>query len=129
MAVLDKADAFAPLRAGGVLRAVLGGVAGGRNPAGMPVPLPGRSHATLSRYWSRPLRQPRRAGPGWHQHFLQLGGLDQPVAVEIDGAGVMVPAKPIEPVAADEVAVGIEAAEEGIGRVAFHTSSWTLTQL
>ena len=51
---------------------------------------------------------------GFH-HLIQLGRLGQPVAVEINRAGVMVAALGIEPVAVNEVAVGIEAAEERIG--------------
>ena len=62
------------------------------------------------------LAEPERRGSGGLQDVVQLGRLGQPVAVEIDGAGVMLPALGIEPVAVDQVAVGIEAAEEGIGQ-------------
>ena len=50
------------------------------------------------------------------QDIVQLGRLGQPLAVEIDGAGVVLAALGIEPVAVDQVAVGIETAEERIGQ-------------
>ena len=62
------------------------------------------------------LAEPERRVARGLQDLVQLGRLGQPVAVEIDGAGVMLAALGVEPVAADQVAVGIEAAEERIGQ-------------
>ena len=75
----------------------------------------GRSHATFSRYCWSAWDKPRRGGSRGHQQFVQLGRLGQPFAIEIDSPGVMFAAPGIEPVAVDDVAVGIELAKEGIG--------------
>ena len=58
-----------------------------------------------------PAKPERRGGRGL-QDVIQRGRFDQPLAVQIDGAGVMLAALGIKPVAVDQVAVGIEAAEE-----------------
>ena len=110
--MLDEADAFSSLAARGIPGAVVGGIAGGRNPAGIPSAFARAQPRHVEQVLVTPLRQPRRARPRRHQDFLQLGRLDQPVAVEIDGAGVMLPASGIKPVTTDEVAIGVEAAEE-----------------
>ena len=55
------------------------------------------------------LAEPERSLAGWLEHLVQIGRLGQPVAVEVDGASVMLPVFGVEPVAANEVAVGIEA--------------------
>ena len=49
------------------------------------------------------------------KNLLQFSGFDQPLAVEIDGAGVVLPAAGIEPTAMNQIAVGIELAEERVG--------------
>jgi len=46
--------------------------------------------------------------------FLR-GSFIQPVAVEIDGTGMMYPPQRVEPIAVNRVAVRIEATEERIG--------------
>ena len=48
------------------------------------------------------------------ENLVERGGLDQPVAVEVDGARVVLAPLGIEPVAADQVRVGIERAEERV---------------
>ncbi len=58
------------------------------------------------------LAEPERGGARRLEDILQLRRFVQPVAVEIHGARVVLAALRVEPVAADEVAVGIEAAEE-----------------
>ncbi len=48
------------------------------------------------------------------EHIIQFGCLKQPVTVQIDGAGMMLPALGVEPVPVDEVAVRIELAKETV---------------
>ena len=61
------------------------------------------------------LGEPERRGPGRLQDVIERRRLGQPFAVEIDRAGVMRPSLGIEPIAVDEVGVGIEGAEERMG--------------
>ena len=49
------------------------------------------------------------------QNVFQPGRLGEPPAAQVDGAGVVLPPLGIEPIAVDQIAVGIEAAEERIG--------------
>jgi len=50
------------------------------------------------------------------EHVFPCGRLDQPVAVQVHRAGMVFAALAVEPVAADQVAVRIEALEKGIGQ-------------
>ena len=109
VAVLDEADALAAFRARGVLSALLRGeTCRGNSPGTLRAvagPQPGHVQQVL------PARlAPARPGtvPAGISTSSQLGRLDQPVAVEIDGAGVMLAPLGIEPVAVNQVAVGIE---------------------
>ena len=92
VAVLDPADALAALRARGVLGAAVAPQSRRPESVRRRSPWPGRSQATFSRYWPSPWSATPGGSPAGHQHFVQLGRLDQPVAVEIDGAGVMLAA-------------------------------------
>ena len=58
------------------------------------------------------LTEPEQNLAGWLQYLVQTGGLGQPLAVEVDGASVMLSSLGVEPVAVNEVAVRIEGAEE-----------------
>ena len=62
------------------------------------------------------LAEPERRGRRRLQDVVQPRRLGQPLAVQVDGAGMVRPAFGIEPVAVNEIAVGIEAAEERIGQ-------------
>src|SRR5208282_6803626 len=59
------------------------------------------------------LREPQRRAPDGLEHVIEPGRLREPLAVEIDSAGVMLAAPGIEPVTMDEIVERIEAAEEG----------------
>ena len=114
VAVLDPADALAAFGASRRLNALLSRETRRRDSRRRSEPSPGRSQATFSRYWSA-LGVPRRGVPDGLQHVVQLGRLDEPVAVQIDRPGVVIPSPGIEPVAANQVAVRIEVAEEAVG--------------
>ena len=112
IAMADPAEAFSAFGARGAAAALMGSERRGRDSLGAAVadglqPLQIQQH--------RLLRRLRRGCRGCQQ-FVQLGRLDQPLAIEIDRAGVMIATIATEPVAVDQVVVGIEAAEEGVGK-------------
>ena len=65
------------------------------------------------------LGEPHRLLSGGLQCFVHLRRFAQPVAVEIDAAGMVLALHGIEPVAVDQIAVGIELAEELVGQRQF----------
>ena len=70
------------------------------------------------RFHIDPAEPERRPADGL-EHVVQGGSLDEPIAVEVHRAGVMRPLQGTEPVAADEIAVRIELAEERVGERRF----------
>ena len=63
--------------------------------------------------------EPQRGVPDGFQHVIQLGRFGEPVAVQINGARVMVPSLGTEPVAVNQVAVWVEVSKKAVGDADF----------
>src|ERR1019366_7073289 len=61
------------------------------------------------------LAEPERGTLHGLHHFVEAGRLREPIAAKVDRAGMMLATEWIEPVAVDEIAVGIEGTKEGVG--------------
>jgi len=112
VAVVDPTDALTALGAVRGLNTLLCRERRGRNSAGPHADRP--QPCDVQKVLSVARRVARSLADGF-ERIVELGRLDEPVAVEVDRAAVVVASLALEPVAVDQVAIRIEVAEEAVG--------------